>query len=175
MTAGSVFHHEFDGKRGDWRTMPLKFTVTGTIGGHWGDEPLGNGTDTFCLRVADFDFERGGLKNQRFTVRSIDPSTRDGRRLREGDLLLEKSGGGDLQPVGRVVRVDRSFDRPVVSSNFVARLRPSDGFESRYLCYLHKALYSRGLTRTAIKQTTGIQNLDVEHYLRTVWERALGL
>jgi type I restriction enzyme S subunit len=78
-------------------------------------------------------------------------------------LLLEKSGGGDVQPVGRVVLFD--LDVPAVCSNFVARMPVAPGNDSRFLCFLHEALYSLRLNRRSIKQNTGIQNLDSSSYL----------
>ena len=35
-----------------------------------------------------------------------------------------------------------------------------------YLCYLHHALYGLRVPHRSIKQTTGIQNLDAESYLK---------
>ena len=83
--------------------------------------------------------------------------------LRKGDLLLEKSGGGDLQPVGAVVMYDHEV--PAVCSNFVARMPIIQYFSPSYLTYLHSCLYARRLNVRSIKQTTGIQNLDSHSYL----------
>lgn len=47
----------------------------------------------------------------------------------------------------------------------MARLPVADGFEPRFLAYLHAAIYSSRLQFPAIKQTTGIQNLDSGEYL----------
>ena len=80
-----------------------------------------------------------------------------------GDLLLEKSGGGDAQPVGVVVLYD--YDVEAVCSNFIARLRVAPDCESRYFTYLHSCLYAIRLNVQSVKQTTGIQNLDSESYL----------
>src|SRR5690606_18752673 len=81
----------------------------------------------------------------------------------KGDLLLEKSGGGDLQPVGIVVTYDHTV--PAVCSNFIARLEVAEGYDARYLTYLHAYLYTIRLNVRSIKQTTGIQNLDSASYL----------
>jgi restriction endonuclease S subunit len=78
-------------------------------------------------------------------------------------LLLEKSGGGEQQPVGAVVLYDE--DKPAVCSNFIACMRVAPGFDSRYLCYLHAALYFSRVNCRSINQTTGIQNLDAHSYL----------
>jgi hypothetical protein len=85
------------------------------------------------------------------------------RGLRPGDLILEKSGGGEQQPVGRCVRF--TLDRLCVPTNFACRLRPLATTSDRFLAYLLASLYSLGVTRRAIKQTTGIQNLDTEVFL----------
>ena len=94
------------------------------------------------------------------------PSERTGRLLKRGDLLIEKSGGGDLQPAGAVVMYDH--DVPAVCSNFVARMRVKPSFDATYLTYLHSCLYNKRLNVRSIKQTTGIQNLDLHSYLREV-------
>jgi type I restriction enzyme, S subunit len=83
--------------------------------------------------------------------------------LRSGDIVIEKSGGGEQQPVGRAALFDLDCD--AVPTNFAARLRPADGNEPRFLTYLLSSLYASGTTRSVIKQTTGIQNLDLEAFL----------
>ena len=100
---------------------------------------------------------------ERPTIRAIVPNERKERMLRKGDLLLEKSGGGDLQPVGAVVMYDHEV--PAVCSNFVARMPITQYFSPSYLTYLHSCLYARRLNVRSIKQTTGIQNLDSHSYL----------
>ena len=78
-------------------------------------------------------------------------------------MLIEKSGGGEQQPVGMVVRYigpDGS-----VCSNFVARMPPREGIDSRFMVYLHAYLYGVKATNINVKQTTGIQNLDSSAYL----------
>ena len=145
-----------------WEVRRFRTSVDGCINGIWGDDPSGH-HDLVCVRVADFDRESWRVDLNRQTVRSISPSDRKGRLLRKGDLLLEKSGGGDLQPVGAVVMYEHSI--PAVCSNFVARMPVSSGSSAKYLTYLHACLYSKRLNVRSIKQTTGIQNLDSYSYL----------
>lgn len=145
-----------------WKVDRLKWTVDGCINGIWGDEPDGE-NDVVCIRVADFDRVRNRVRDSDYTVRFIPIQQRNGRMLRVGDLLIEKSGGGDLQPVGVVVLFEHKFD--AVSSNFVARMPVRPGMNSNFLCYLHAALYSVRLNTCSIKQNTGIQNLDSSAYL----------
>jgi type I restriction enzyme S subunit len=144
-----------------WRVDRLKTTIAFSQNGLWGDEPDGT-NDIVCVRVADFDRVRRQVVLEDPTVRSI-PAAKIGRRLlKRGDLLIEKSGGGEHQPVGTVVKYDH--DTRAVSSNFVARIEPKSGFDSTFLCYLHSALYQLRIPHRSIKQTTGIQNLDAESY-----------
>ena len=151
-----------------WSHMRLKDVIQGAHNGVWGDEPGGGPDDSFCVRVADFDYPHGRVASVP-TRRAVPEGMRTKRALRVGDLLLEKSGGGEKQPVGRVVLWDRELSDPVVCSNFIARMRPQPGFDSSYLQLVHRALYACGVTMLSIKQTTGIQNLDAEHYLdRTI-------
>jgi len=115
------------------------------------------------VRVADFDRVRLRVVLENPTLRSIEPHISQERRLRPGDLLLEKSGGGDRQPVGAVVLYDCA--EPAVCSNFIARMVVAKGCDPRYLTYLHAALYAARVNTRSIKQSTGIQNLDSASYL----------
>ena len=99
-------------------------------------------------------------------MRSIKPAAAKSRTLERGDLLLEKSGGGEKQPVGAVMLYDH--DVRAVCSNFVARVTVASGFDSKYLCYLHYWLYSSRVNIRSVKQSTGIQNLDSYSYLNEV-------
>lgn len=146
-----------------WNVERLKWTVTDCKNGFWGDSPEGDESDINTVRVADFDRFALRVPDQDFTVRSVPPEKRDGRVLEPGDLLLEKSGGGDKQPVGVVMLYD--LDRPAVCSNFIARMPVADGYDPSFLRYLHGALYEAGINERAIKQSIGIQNLDADFYL----------
>lgn len=146
-----------------WSVFPLKRSVQAVKGGVWGEEPQGDDNDLVCIRVADFDRVKLIVCTDRLTVRNISPSEKNGRALAFGDLLLEKSGGGENQPVGCVVRYEQSI--PAVCSNFIARLSPSEGARSSYFKYVHTVAYSLRLTVRSINQTSGIQNLDTDKYL----------
>lgn len=147
---------------GHWNGKRLRDCVEGCANGVWGDEPDGDGNDIPVIRVADFDRKRRQVREYE-TVRNVEPSQRNGRALSSGDMLIEKSGGGEQQPVGMVV----SYEGPdgAVCSNFVARMAPRDGIVSRFMVYLHAHLYISRVANISVKQTTGIQNLDSTAYL----------
>ena len=89
------------------------------------------------------------------------------RKLLPGDIIVEKSGGSDKQPVGRVVL----FDIPKGEfsfSNFTGTLRIKNKRElnSRFLHRCLFAHYLRGETRKLQSKTTGLHNLDMKGYLK---------
>lgn len=145
-----------------WQLRRLRASVNACTNGVWGDDPDGQ-NDLICVRVADFDRIRRLVDMRRKTLRAVMSSERRGRLLNNGDLLIEKSGGGDLQPVGAVVMYEHNV--PAVCSNFVARMPVAAGFDPRYLTYLHSSMYEKRVNVRSIKQTTGIQNLDSSRYL----------
>lgn len=145
-----------------WEIKRLKWSLTGLFNGIWGNEP--NGEDGIvCVRVADFNRLKNSVVDHPPTLRAVEPKFLENRQLETGDLLIEKSGGGDKQLVGCVVSFEHDFD--AVCSNFVARMQIAGGMYSRFWVYVHAALYTARLNFSAIKQTTGIQNLDAEIYL----------
>ncbi len=145
-----------------WKVRRLRSSVLECRNGIWGDDPDGNG-DIACVRVADFDRYALRVRFANPTMRAVSPSERHRRLLWNGDLLLEKSGGGELQAVGAVMLFDH--DAEAICSNFVARMPVAPRFDPSYLTYLHSHLYSIQLNMRSIKQTTGIQNLDSDAYL----------
>ena len=145
-----------------WEVKRLHTTVTTCQNGLWGDEPDGL-NDVVCVRVADFDRVTHTVKLDHLTFRSVAPAIFHVRRLRLGDLLLEKSGGGDNQPVGTVVL--NTYGGPAICSNFIARMSVHEGSDPRHMAFLHAALYAYRINTRSIKQNTGIQNLDSASYL----------
>jgi type I restriction enzyme, S subunit len=144
----------------------MKYLVSACQNGVWGDEPDGGPDDIACARVADFDRQRFTVQLPLGTLRKVDHGQRSGRLLAHGDLLLEKSGGGELTAVGAVVQFQGR--EPAVCSNFVAVVKPRHDVNARWLCYVNAHLYAAGVNWRSIKQTTGIQNLDSEQYLGEV-------
>ncbi len=87
------------------------------------------------------------------------------RKLQKGDIIIEKSGGSEKQPVGRPILFD--LDGEYSFSNFTSTLRINDG--TILPSFLHKvlvSLYFQGKTRPLQSKTTGIHNLDFNKFLR---------
>ena len=86
------------------------------------------------------------------------------RELLNGDIVIEKSGGGPSQPVGRVVLFNTN-ERGFSYSNFTSRIRvTSEGLLPTFLWVLLRDFYGRGKTEKYQKQTSGIRNLDFNLY-----------
>ncbi len=147
-----------------WEVKRLKYSVASCKNGVWGDDPVGNATEDIpCVRVADFDRDKLRVVLNDPTMRKVKDSERQGRILKYGDLLLEKSGGGEKQPVGCVVQYED--EHPAVCSNFIARIEVAPEHSSSFVRNVHHALYCARITTNSINQTSGIQNLDQERYL----------
>lgn len=147
-----------------WDLVRLKSLIEARDGGAWGEEAAGRDGDMICLRIADFDYQRYCFKSHgELTVRHYKPDVIDRLRLVPGDILVEKSGGGEKTPVGRAVIFDKDY--PALYANFMDRLRCKDGINPQWILYNWANLYANNYTRPYIKQTTGIQNLDISALL----------
>lgn len=148
-----------------WEVVRLKNAFLKRISGSWGEEPNRSQRNTICLRIADFEYNR--LRFQRkeeYTVRSYTINELDEKKLRNGDLLIEKSGGGEKTPVGRCVVYDLEM-QDIMYANFMEKLSPREFVNSYYMCYLLSCLYNQGMIWPYVKATTGIQNLDINSLL----------
>ena len=89
------------------------------------------------------------------------------KKLKFGDIIIEKSGGSEKQPVGRPILFNIS-DGNYSFSNFTSTLRIKDYTEVNS-AYLHKCLYAfylKGETFKLQSKTTGLHNLNMKGYLR---------
>ena len=145
----------------NWKIERMKSCIALREGGAWGEEETGD-SDTVCLRVADFDYDRFVFKNtsiSALTKRHYSKSTVAKLKLLKGDIVIEKSGGGDKTPVGRTVIFDKDY--VALFANFMDRLRCCAFVYPKFMQYIFVTFYKNQYTRNYIKQTTGIQNLDL--------------
>lgn len=147
----------------NWQRKRIKFLCSNSSAGIWGEEEKGDVNDIVCFRVADFDYQRGYLCFDKLTFRNIRPKDLNGRTLTENSLLIEKSGGGEITPVGRVVRYN--FGDKATCSNFIHFITVNELYNRDFLYYYFYALYANKENLLYFNQTTGIQNLKVGEYL----------
>lgn len=88
------------------------------------------------------------------------------RKLQKGDIIVEKSGGSEKQPVGRCVLFDKD-DGDFSFSNFtsVLRIKNRSVISPEYLYKYMLFVYRRGDTRAMQKAATGIHNIEFDKFL----------
>jgi len=161
--AGAVkLHVDTDELPPGWTALPFKFAVESRFTGEWGGEPGTGEVDVLCVRVADFDRATRTAGSDVSTIRSIPKAKASAKALRPGDLLLERSGGTDQNPVGNVILY--VGPEGAISSNFVECVRLLPDHDSNFWRYVHEAAYSTGFTQVHVRQTSGIQNLDAQGF-----------
>ena len=147
-----------------WRAVPLEEVLETTIGGVWGGEAGSGEVDVDVLRVTELK-ENGLLEPHTAARRSVSAKQVASRSLREGDIILEKSGGGPKSPVGRVGRITRSTEG-FLFSNFMQLLRPNPRVTSpNYLFQFLVYFQATGQTAPMQTATTNIRNIKMPEYL----------
>ena len=145
--------------------MAKLIDVTGkALSGEWGmDDIAGNGVPV--LRTTNFTNE-GIINYDNIVTRRITKKNIGEKYLRKGDIIIEKSGGSDKFPVGRVVYFDGD-ENTYLFNNFTGLLRVKNKEEwyPKYIFYSLFANYKRGGTRPFENKTTGLHNLKIDDYL----------
>lgn len=148
-----------------WNCIRLKNVFSKKTTGSWGEEQDLSQKNAECLRIADFDYNKLRFqKKEKYTIRSYASKEVESKKLVKGELLIEKSGGGDKTPVGRCVVFDLEM-HDAMYANFMEKLSPRKDIDSYYICYLLSCFYSHGMVWPYVKATTGIQNLDITSLL----------
>ena len=154
------------------KKIKLSELIESPITGEWGKE-IGkseNPNTVKVIRTTNFT-NSGEINYSNITLRDIESQKCEKKRLKYGDIILEKSGGTDLNPVGRVVFFDKDDTNDIyLTNNFTTILRVKDKrinskFLLLFLLYNYKY---RGLHKFYNK-TTGIQNLQVSNFINQVF------
>ena len=139
--------------------------ITGkALSGEWGtDDETGVGIPV--LRTTNFTNE-GIVNYENVVTRIITKKDISEKYLQSGDIIIEKSGGSDKQPVGRVIYFDGP-ENTYLFNNFTGLLRVRDKNEwfPRYVLYSLFANYKKGGTRPFENKTTGLHNLKTDDYV----------
>lgn len=145
-----------------WEVTRLKNLIEVHYSGVWGNESDESINDRNCIRIADFDFGNLTINEKNLTKRNYSDKEIEKYELRKGDILVEKSGGGDKTPVGRVVFF--GLEESSLYANFIEMLRVKS-VSKKFIAYLLSSMYHSGLIYTMFNQTTGIQNLNIPKYI----------
>jgi type I restriction enzyme S subunit len=141
-----------------WEKFKLSFLIEKPISGEWGD---GEGSIR-VIRSTNFTND-GTLNLSDVVLRDIQQSKVERKKLKKGDVIIEKSGGSPTQPVGRVVHFLEE-NQQYLCNNFTSVLRPKSNVNARYLFWCLFSGHINGSTLKFQNKTTGIINLQLERY-----------
>ncbi len=159
-----------------WAEAALGDLAVHALGGEWGEEatdeePAADRVRVSVLRGTEFrlwEREKGTTAAERVIKRSSFAR----RELKAGDLVIEISGGGPDQPVGRSLRVDEEAlaraKNPLVCSNFCRQVRLHPEIDSAYVQLGLRYGYARGDFDRFQAQTTNLRNLSFPDFMAGV-------
>lgn len=145
--------------------MAKLIEITGkAISGEWGIEDA-DGSGIPVLRTTNFTNE-GIVNYENIVTRKISKKNIDKKYLIQGDIIIEKSGGSDKQPVGRVVFFE-GLERKYLFNNLTGllRIKDRDKWEPKYVFYSLYSNYRKGGTKAFENKTTGLHNLKTDDYI----------
>lgn len=146
--------------------MARLIDITGkAVSGEWGfDDETGDGIPV--IRTTNFTND-GVVNYNDIVTRKIIKKNLDEKYLRKGDIIIEKSGGSDKFPVGRVIYFDGE-ENTYLFNNFTGLLRVKNQelWYTKYVFYSLFFNYKRGGTRAFENKTTGLHNLKTDEYVR---------
>ena len=158
-------------------SVPLKKYTKNMASGQWGvDEEDGYDRDIYtkCLVIRATEFDNNGnlsFDENRIKYRLIENNKLKKMNILEHDLLIEKSGGSENQPVGRIAILTKNILNDygnIAYSNFVQKITVnSTAISPVFLFYYLKTLHNIKFTEKMQSQTNGIRNLITSEYLDT--------
>lgn len=155
-----------------WTLVPFGELLTHTIGGDWGDEIPNDKNDirVAIIRGTDIPNLQSGAAS-RVPVRYTSNKKLATRKLQDGDLVLETSGGSKEQPTGRALYITDAlltqFDCPLEPASFCRLLRPKDRNTAVLLAQQLTYIYGIGKTWEYQNQSTGIANFQTTYFLES--------
>lgn len=153
-----------------WKVGNVSMLIKADKGGDWGKgKNTGNYTKKVtCLRGADFPAICGAAK--------LEPPERYIHEknvfkvLKDGDLIIEISGGSPTQSTGRICYINnnvlRRFGNDLITSNFCKAICLEDKDWLYWFYCLWCKLYDSGVFFKYEGKTTGIKNLLFEMFSR---------
>ncbi|MCA1919775.1 MAG: restriction endonuclease subunit S [Flavobacterium piscis] len=150
-----------------WVETELNNIIFDVINGDWGQETK---TDKEIIKVKIIrGNEFSGRSISLAAERYIKEESYERRKLEEGDIVIEISGGSTNKPVGRVMYVSKKLicetTLPLICSNFYKRIRFSSQTNKNYIFQYLNYFWYIGGTETLQTQTTGLKNLVFNDYI----------
>ncbi|MCL9807042.1 restriction endonuclease subunit S [Flavobacterium amniphilum] len=155
----------------NWVETELNQIISYVIGGDWGKDTDFIDTDfveVICIRGSEIkNWSRD--KGKTASLRKIKKSSLSNRQLIKGDILLEISGGGPDQPVGRTVLIDGdvlNFEThlPKVCTNFLRLVRIYENINSKLINHYLQYFYNSGEITKYQGGSNNLRNLKYKDY-----------
>ena len=145
-----------------WNIEPLESFIINTSNGDWGEEiPFEGAVETYCIRGADIPKIKHGIVRGT-PLRYIKRTKDNAKSLKDGNIVIEASGGSPTQSTGRTVLIRDSLlnniDKPMYFSNFSKMIVPKNNY-SMFLYLLFNNLFQRDVFFHFEGKTSGIRNL----------------
>ena len=137
------------------------------ITGEWGTEIKENSQNIVSV-IRKTNFLNNGkidIQNKELVKREMDKNKIEQKKLKKGDIIIEKSGGSPNQPVGRVVFFNLNSNDIFLCNNFTSILRIKEKINSKYIFYFLRNSYKNNKVLKFQNKTTGIINLKLQDYL----------
>ena len=149
----------------DFDVVQLKSVLVKNDAGDWGNEP--DNSAIGIIRSTNFNND-GKLDLTNVAYRTLSTRKFEEKKLFASDILVERSGGSETQPVGRVGYITEEIAKSDFAfANFIQRISVDETVDSKFIYYCLQHLYEMGITSGMQTQTTGIRNLDWKQYIGT--------
>lgn len=125
-------------------TFQLKSVLVHNDAGDWGTEPDVNAIG--IIRSTNFN-NNGKLDLSDIAYRTLSPQKLEEKILNTSDILIERSGGSDTQPVGRVGFITDTIAKGHYAfANFIQRITLDNTVDPKFVYYCLQQLYEMGVT-----------------------------
>ena len=158
---------------GKYSCSTLKSLIIQESAGDWGIDVTDDYDESMyskclVLRSTEFNlYHNIVVDNSKAKYRLISNRKLDAIDLQPNDLIIEKSGGSENQPVGRIAIITKDLyerDR-LCYSNFVQKIRlDNNQVIPTFACFFLRLVHNMKLTETMQSQTNGIRNLILSEY-----------
>lgn len=159
----------------DYEIEELNRFIVDICSGDWGIEDCeiyNKDAHIRCLTLRGTEIDNQyniSINNDKAKTRLIKIDTYRKMAIAAGDIIVEKSGGSEDQPVGRVAFIDHELLElyNIGFSNFLFKFKVRD-INPLYLYFYLKTMYNIGVTDSMQSQTNGIRNLIVKEFLSQI-------
>lgn len=153
-----------------WEVGVFRNYIRDILGGDWGKEnPQGNYIkEVQCIRGADIPEISKGNEGKS-PIRFILEKNFNNKKLADGNLIVEISGGSPTQSTGRITYINNSvldkFDRDIVCTNFCRAITLNNRKLMEFIYVYWTYLYKLDVFFQFENGTTGIKNFDINSFI----------